>query len=163
RVGQLVDVEHHHAVKLRHLVQVEIVGDDLAIVNLGELDQLHIDLAHLREVVLDNLYIQVGHLLDALQNVETAPAAVALHRIGGISYQLQLAQNKLGDHQHAVEEARVGDIGDAAVDNHARVEDFEGLFRAFFASEDAAQRRQIQQVALARAHHQADVGHPQQD
>ena len=35
--------------------------------------------------------------------------------------------------------------------------------RLLLAAEDAAQRRQVQQVALARAHHQPDVGHQQHE
>jgi hypothetical protein len=45
------------------------------------------------------------HLLDALQDVEPAAAAVALQRIGGIGDELQLAQHELRDDQRAVEEA----------------------------------------------------------
>jgi hypothetical protein len=70
----------------------------------------------------------VRHLLDALQNVQPAPAAVALHGIGRIGHQLQFAQHELRNHQHAVEEAGLGDIGDAAVDDHAGVENLELFF-----------------------------------
>ena len=55
-VRQFVDIEHLDAVQLGHFVQIEIVGDDFAVVNLGELDQLHIHLAHLWEILFDNLH-----------------------------------------------------------------------------------------------------------
>ena len=45
RVRELVDVEHGDAAQLGHLVEVEVVGDDLAGEALGELDQLEVDLA----------------------------------------------------------------------------------------------------------------------
>src|SRR5579859_3218561 len=79
RIGQLVDVEDHHAMQLRHLVKVEIVGHDLAIVNLGQLDQLHIHFAYGRKIFFHNLDIEMSHLLYSLQHVESAPAPIALH------------------------------------------------------------------------------------
>ncbi len=163
RVGQLVDVQHFDAVQLGHLVEVEIVGDDLAVVDLGQFDQLHVHFAHVREVVFHDLHGQVRHLLDALQDVQAAAAAVALHRIGRIGHQLQLAQHELRNHQHAVEETGFGDIGDAAVDDHAGVQNLERFLRALLAAEDAAQGRQVEHVALLGAHHQPHVGHPQQE
>ena len=48
--------------KLGNLVEVEIVGDDLAVVDLGELDQLHVDLADLGKILLDNRDVEVRHL-----------------------------------------------------------------------------------------------------
>src|SRR3981081_4500257 len=58
RIGELVNIEDHHAVQLRHLVEVEIVGHDLAIVNLSQLDQLHIHFADSGKIFLHNLNIQ---------------------------------------------------------------------------------------------------------
>src|SRR5579883_1006929 len=162
RIRQLVDVQHLDAVELRDFIEVEIVRDHLAVVDLGQLDQLHVDVADVGEIVLDDLHIEVRHLLDALQNVEPAAAAVALHGIGRIGDELQLAQDELRNHQNAVEEAGFGDIGDAAVDDDARIQDLERLLRRFFAPEDAAQRREIQHVALLRADDEADVRHQQQ-
>jgi len=43
--------------------------------------------------------------LDSLEDVQPAPAAIALHGIGRIGHQLQLAQNELRNHQDAVQEA----------------------------------------------------------
>src|SRR5207248_4012786 len=92
-----------------------------------------------------------------------AAAAIALHRIGGIGHQLQFAQHELRNHQHSVEETGVGDIGDAAVNYDAGVEDLERLLRALLSAEYAPERGQVQEIALARPDYQADVSHPQQD
>src|SRR5712664_601026 len=67
-VGQLVDVQDHYAVQLRDLVQVEIVRHDLTVVDLGQLDQLHIHFADVGKVVLHDLDIEMDHFLDALQD-----------------------------------------------------------------------------------------------
>ena len=107
--------------------------------------------------------MQGRDLLDALQNVEAAAAAVALHGVGRIGHQLQFAQHELRNHDHAIQKAGFGNVGDAAVDDDAGVQDFVAAFGLLLAAEDAAQRGQIQQVALAGAHHQAHVGHQQHD
>src|SRR5581483_9257642 len=94
-VRQLVDIQHLDPAQLGNLIQVEIVGDDLAPVKLGQFDQLQVDLAHLGEIVLHDTNLQIRDLLDALQDVQASPAAVPLQRVRGIRYHLQLAQHEL--------------------------------------------------------------------
>ena len=131
RIGQLVDIQHFDAAQLRDLVEVEIVGDDFAGVQLGQLDQLHVHFADVGEIVLHDLDVQLRHLLDSLQHVQPAPAAIALHGIGGIRHHLQLVQHELRDHQRAVDEPGLGDIRDAAVDNDAGIQNLEGILGGF--------------------------------
>ena len=102
------------------------------------------------------------HFLDALQNIETAAAAIPFHRIRRIGHHLKLVQNELRDHQDAVEETRIGNIGDTAIDDHAGIEDL--LVRAGLRlrAEKAAQRGKVQQLAFGRARHRADVSEEQQ-
>src|SRR4029077_19025038 len=92
-VGQLVDVQDRHAVQLRYLVQIEVVGHDLTVVDLGKLDQLHVHFMDIGKIILENLNVKLGHLLDALQNVQAATSAVALERIGRVRYQLKFTQH----------------------------------------------------------------------
>jgi len=70
------------------------------------------------------------------------------------------AQDELGDHDGAVDESGLGDIHDAAVDDHAGVQDFERVLGDFFPAEQSAQRRQVEHIALGRADDQAAIGHP---
>ena len=67
----------YRAAELRDLIEVEIVGHHFTVKQLREFDQLHVDFANIREILFDDLHIQVRHLLNALQDVESAPAAVA--------------------------------------------------------------------------------------
>ena len=60
-----------------------------------------------------------------LASGEAAAAAIALHGIRGIGHQLQLMQNELRDNDGAIQEAGFDDIGDASVNDHAGVENFE--------------------------------------
>ena len=163
RVGQFVDVQDLDAVQLRDFVEVEIVGDDLAIEHLGQFDELHIDFLDVREVLFHNLHGQQRHLLNPLQDVEAAAAAIAFHGIGRVGHQLQFAEHELRNHQHAIEEAGLRNIGDAAIDDDAGIEYLVGLLGRFFAAEDAAERSQVQQVALLGADDQAHVAHEQQE
>src|ERR1700688_513499 len=123
RVSQLIDVQDLDAVKLGNFVQVEIVGHDLAVVNFGELDQLHVHFRDIGEVILENLNVKLGHLLDALQNVQAAASAIALERIGRVRHQLQFAEYELGDYQRTIQETRLNNVGDATVDNNASIQD----------------------------------------
>src|SRR5439155_15961556 len=163
RVGQLVDVEHFHALKLRHFVEVEIVGHDLGFVELGQLDELEVHFADRREVIFHDLHGDGSHFLDALHHVESAASAVALERIGRVGHQLQLAQHELRQHQDAIEKSGFGDIGNAAINDDAGVEDFVNLLALLFAAEDAAQRGEVQQVAFVGADDESHVGHQQHD
>ena len=86
-----------------------------------------------------------------------------VHGVGGIGDQLQLAQDELRGHDDAVQEAGLGDVGDAAVDDDAGVENLIDALALLLAAEDAAQRRQVEQVALVGADDQADVSHQQHD
>src|SRR5208282_5766621 len=67
------------------LVQIEIVGNDLAVVDLGQLDELHVHVADVRKILLHDLDAEMRHFLDALEDVQPAPAAIAFHRICGIT------------------------------------------------------------------------------
>src|SRR5581483_2406416 len=137
--------------------------DDLGLVELGQLDQLHVHLADGGEVVFHDLDRERGDFLDALQNVEPAAAAVALERVGRVGHELQFAQHELRDDDDPVEEAGFGDVGDAAVDDDAGVEDLVALLGLLLAAEDTAQGGEVQQVALVRPHDQSNVGHEQHD
>ena len=132
----------------------------LHVVNLGQLDQLHVHFADGREVVFQDLDVKLGHLLEALEDIQAAAAAVALHGVGGIGHQLQLAQHELGDDDGAVDESGLGDIHDAAVDDHAGVQDLERVLGDLFPAEQSAQRRQVEHIALGRADDQAAIRHP---
>ena len=127
-----------------------------------QLDQLQVDFADVREIDVGDRHVDAGHLLDLLQDVEAAAAAVALQRVGGVGDELQLLQHELRDDERAVEEAGLADVGDAAVDDHAGVEDAVALLRPGVA-EQADQPAGLQPLPLARPHDDAEVGEHQQD
>ena len=84
----------------------------------------------LGKIDVGNRDLDARHLLDLLQDVEAAPAAVALERVGRVGDELQLLEHELRDDERAVDEARFADVGDAAVDDHAGVENLVAALRA---------------------------------
>ena len=97
-----------------------------------------------------------GHLLDLLEDVQTAAAAVALQGVRGVGHLLQLAQHELRHHQRAVEEAGLADVGDAAVDDDGGVEHLV-LVEARVVLERGDDARGLEPLALARPQHDAHV------
>ena len=97
-----------------------------------------------------------GHLLNLLQDVEAAPAAIALHRVGGIGDELQFLQHELRNDQRAVDESGFADVRDAAVDDHAGVENLVVALRRGRA-EQADEPRGLEPFAVLAAEHEAQV------
>src|SRR5713226_1803136 len=161
RVSQFVDVQHGHSLQLRDFVQVEIVGDDFAFIQLGQFDQFQIHFADRGEIIFDDLNLQGRDFLQTLQDVEAAAAPVSFQRVGGVCDQLQFAQHELRSYDDAVEKTGFGDVRDPAVNNDAGIEDLVAFLALPLASKDASQSGQVEQVAVVGADHQADVCHEQ--
>src|SRR5262249_45863534 len=130
RVGELVDVEDVDAPQLGNLVEIEIVRDDLALQRARKLDQLEIHFADVRKIHVRDADFDTRHLLDALQDVEAAAAAVPLQRVGRIGDELQFLEHELRDDERAVDEAGFTYVGDAAVDDYAGVENLVTALRS---------------------------------
>src|ERR1035438_2395218 len=143
RVGQFIDIEHSHPLQLGHLIQIEVVGQNLAFVDFGQLDRLHVDFADARKVIFHNLNLDRGSFLQPLQDVEAAASAIAFQRVGGVSYQLQFPQHELRNHNETVEESSLGDIGNAPVNDDARIENLVTLLARFLSAKDAAESREV--------------------
>ena len=121
-VGEFVDVKNGDALHARNLVEVEIICDDFGVTLTGEFDELKVDGRDGGEIFLENAEIEPGHFLQALKNFESAASALALERVGGIGNELELVEDKARDAEGAVEEMCFANVGDAAVDERAGVE-----------------------------------------
>ena len=106
--------------------------------------------------------VDAGHLLDLLQNVEAAAAAIALQRVGGVGDELQLLEDELRNHQRAVEEPGLADVGNAAVDDHAGVENAIALLRAGV-TEEPGQTLRLEPLPFPGAHDDAEIRKDEQD
>ncbi len=123
-IGQVVDVQHFHMMQVGHLVQVEVVGHHLGFPLLGQFQQLQVHLADRREIIRHNLHLDLLVRLHPLQHVESAAAALPLRAVGRVGDHLQFAEHKLRNDEHAIDKPGLGDIGDAAVDDDARIQNF---------------------------------------
>jgi len=142
-VGQFIDIENSDALDARDLIEIEIIGDDFGVALAGEFDELEIDSGDRRKIVLENAEIEPGHFLHALKNFESATAALALEGVGRVGDELELVEDEARNAEGAVEEMCFANVGDAAVDERAGVEqlgrmtggrgEFDGLGKRKFA------------------------------
>src|SRR5581483_8853397 len=79
--------------------------------------------ARARRVRVEQLDVDGRLLLHLLEHLETAPAPLALQPVGRIREVLQLAEDEARHDERAADEARLHDVGHAAVDDHRRVEE----------------------------------------
>ena len=124
----------------------------------AELDELEIDFLDVGKIGVRDDDVDAGHLLDALQDVETAAAAVAAQRIGRIGDLLQLLEHELRNDERAVDEAGLADVGDAAVDDDAGVENSVAALLLRLRPEQPRDPLWLEPLAGLRAEHEADVG-----
>src|SRR5882724_968640 len=89
-----------------------------------------------------HLQFDLGVVLHALEHVEAAAAAVALELVGAVGDGLQLLQDEARHDQLGVDEPRITNIGNAAVDDDTRVQNERPcslyLFREFHVGNDEA-------------------------
>src|SRR6266508_2227098 len=162
RVGQLINIEHIDSPKLRHFIEVEVVGDDLRPELLCQFDQLQIDLLHIGIILLHYLNRDPGHLFDLVQDIQTAPAAVSLDGIRAVGDLLQLAQHEMGNGQRSFQEACLAYIRHSAVNNDAGVEYLVRFLRVPIA-ENPAQGREVEIFCLISPANQPHIGHQYQN
>ena len=74
-------------------------------------------------LVVDDLDRGPRVALHPREDLEAAPAAVAPQRVRGVRDVLQLLEHEARHDQRAVDEPGLHDLGDPAVDEHARVDD----------------------------------------
>ena len=124
-VGQVVQVDDLDALQTGDLVEVVVVGDNLAAEMLGQHDQPLVDLADARElgdIAVMDPDLDTGRLLKPVEDVEPAAPAVATELVGTVRDALQLLEHEPRDHQLLIDDARLGDVGDPPVDHDRGVE-----------------------------------------
>ncbi len=159
RIGEFIDVQNLDTAELRHLIQVEVVRNDLRVELFGEFDQLHVHFTQRRIVVFHELDRDPGHLLDPLKNVEATAATIAFQRVSRVRHLLKFTQNEVRNDQDAIQESCFADICNPSIDDDAGIENLVCLLRWPLTAENSAKGRKIQQVALVRAYNQPNVRH----
>ena len=123
RVRQRVDVHDPHALQLGDPVEVEVVGQDHPAARPREGHELGVHLGLGRHRVLDDLDRGPRLLLHPGEDLEAAPAAVAAQRVRAVGDVLELIEDEPRDHERAVDEPGLDDLGDPSIDDRARVDD----------------------------------------
>ena len=122
RVREVVEVEDADAFELGDAIEVVVVGHDREASLLRQLDQLHVDLVELRNVVVDEFDVDEWLFLQGVEDLEAAPSTVAAQSIAGVGDVLKLGEDEMR-HQHSLtQEAGLRDVHDAAIDDNAGVE-----------------------------------------
>ena len=124
-LGEEVEVEPLHAVKLGHLAEVVVGGEELGAHRLGEEDELGVDIGALADLALGHADVEVLEAAKFVEDVEPAAAAGLLVGVGRIGDRLEFGEDEARDDEGGVEEAGLADTGNAAVDQHAGVDDDE--------------------------------------
>src|ERR1700739_2319537 len=139
-----------------------MVGDNLRPGAWGQLDQLLIHGRGAGNFCLEEACIQPSHLLQALEHLQAAAAALALKRVRGIGDVLKFVKNEARDSERAVEEMSFANIGDAAVDQSAGVQKLQCL-RARSGNFHRAWQGNMAQIApFERANHHAEIAESEQ-
>ena len=108
--------------QLGHAVEVEVVGHHRRPALFGEQYQLIVHLGHAVDVVIDDPHRGPAALLELAQNLQAAPAPVATQHLGRVGHVLELVQHEPWHEHRALDEARLADVEDAAIDDHAGIE-----------------------------------------
>ena len=85
-VGDVVEVDHADVVQLGDLVEVVVVGDDLAFEMLGQQHELLVDrlAGEFRQFAVVDHQVDLRVAAEPVEDVEPAPAAAAAELVAGI-------------------------------------------------------------------------------
>jgi len=122
-VGEFIDVEDAYALELGDTVQVEICGEDVGFELFGEVYKLGIHLSAINVFGLEDLDGKLALATETGEDFQAAAASGAAERVVGVGDVAKLIEDKSRDDESAADEAGLGDIGDAAVDDGAGVDE----------------------------------------
>src|SRR5438045_4976494 len=123
RAREIGEIERGHLLQTRDLAERLVVRQQSRLEELRGPYQSCVDgkIGVTRRVV--NGQVEFAGLLQLIQNVEAAPAALAFYLVARIGQGLQFAQNKTRNDQGAAEKPRADEIGDPAIDDDVGIDD----------------------------------------
>ena len=122
-VRERVDVHHPQALDLGDAVQVEVVREDDPAAGSRHRHELGVHLRDLGVRLVGDLDRDAVLLLEAGDDLEAAAPARPPHRVRAVGDPLELLEHDPRHDERSLQEARLGDVGDPAVDDRARVHD----------------------------------------
>src|SRR5712691_9468822 len=122
RAREIGKIKRRHLLQPRHLTKRMVVSEQARLQDLRCAHQASIHAQIDIVAALMNGQFHIARALKIVQNLETAPAALALGRIARIGERLQLAQDKSRHDQRATEKTGCAKLGDASIDNDVGIE-----------------------------------------
>lgn len=113
-IGQIVDIQNGHILNLCHAVEPEVCCDNCRGHALGKLDEHLINGFAVDGRFIDRDVESAGSLEPA-DEVQPASAPGPLEFVARIGEELKLCHDERGDDDRGLDDANVGDIGDAGV------------------------------------------------
>ena len=124
-VGKVVQVDDFDPLQPSDLVEVIVVGHDLPAEVFCQNNQPLVDFADARELwdlgIMDPDF-DSRRFLEPVEDVEPAPAPVPPKLVGAVGDTLKLLEHEARNDELLVDDPGLGDVGDAAVDDHRRIE-----------------------------------------
>src|ERR1035437_6547010 len=160
--ADFVQVEAGDALKFGDLGEVEIVGDEAGLEIEREVDELGVHVFFPGKIAVVDADFNFRAVLKAVEHFEAASSTRSFDGIGGIGNLLEFVQHEAGDDGQAFNEFRLDEVGDPAINDHARVEQQQIL--RFVLRHEPDIRNDERKIFLVAAHGQnhADVTEAQE-
>lgn len=143
------------ALEFGEFAEIVIVGEKFRAEVAGEADEFAVHFGFVREIAVVDSDFVGGAFLDAAEDFQAAASASAFDGIFGVSDLLQFFQDEAGDDDDAFEEIGFDEVGDAAIDDDAGVEQEEVVGFVLFGEADVGDDEG--EIFLVAAHGQDDA------
>ena len=122
RICQIVYIEHRNTLHRRDLIEIEVVGQDLASGLLRQLEKLKIDLGRIFVILIRYFHGNAQLPLHLRYYIQAASAFGTLERIGAVRDMLKLPEHKLRHNHSAFYYSRFQHVYYSAVYYHRRIQ-----------------------------------------
>jgi len=154
-LGHFVKVDVVDALELGEFAEVVVVGEKFRAKVARETDEFAVDFGFVREIAIVNFDFVGGVFLDAAENLKAAASAGAFDGIFGIGDLLEFFQDEAGHNNDAFEEIGFDEVGNAAVDDDAGIEQEEVVGFVLFCEADV--RDDEGEIFFVAAHGEDDA------
>ena len=161
--GNVVEIDVVDGLEFSDFAQVVVVGEEFGVQVPGEANEFAVDFLFVGEIAVMDFDFVPGIALDAVEDFEATAAAGAFDGVVGIGDLLEFFEDESRDDNEPFEEIAVDEVGDAAIDDDAGIEEEEVV--GFIARSKADVRDDEGEVFLVAPHgeHDADVAEAEKE
>ena len=154
-LGHFVEVDVVDALEFGELAEVVVVGEKFCAEVARKADEFAVDFGLVREIAVVDFDFVGRVFLDAAEDFKATTSAGAFDRIFGVGDLLQFFEDEAGDDDDAFEEVRLDEVGDAAVNDDAGIEQEEIVRFVLFCEADVGNDKR--EIFFVAAHGQDDA------